>query len=148
MIRCVNISLNWWAALECSLSLLVASLPVLGGRMISRWRHILTRTTKSQSMNLSRVTRTKQSINTLHTQHTEHSVHDGFSQKTIETVVSAGSTLNDSPGVQEVEPVSLLQHMVRMGRRSSNHDPDINPNQVTIKTEVYIREETKDDSAV
>jgi len=144
-----NSSLSWWAALECSLSLLVASLPVLGGRLISRWRHILTRSTKGQSINLSKVARTKQSNNTHNTQNTtQHSVHDGFSQKTIETVVSAGSTFAESPGVQEEEPVSLIQHMVRMGRRSSNHDAEVNPNQVTIKKEVYIREETKDDSPV
>ena len=113
--------------------------------MISRWRHVLTRNTKSQSINLSRVPRTKQSKNT---QTTQHSVHDGFGQNTIETVVSVGSTFTESPGVQEEEPVSLIQHMVRMGRRPSNHTIDVNPNQVTIKKEVYIHEETKDDSIV
>ena len=73
-------------------------------------------------------------------------------EKTVETVISAGSTLadegRDSP---EEEPLSLIQHMARMGRRGSrdthntgNHDG----NTVTIRKEVYIKEEQRDDGEI
>ena len=64
------------------------------------------------------------------------------SEKTIETVISAGSTVagesSEKNSIEE-EPVSLIQHMARMGRRTSNQNTPANV--VTIKKEVYIREE-------
>jgi hypothetical protein len=146
-----NNRLSYWGAIEGSVSLLVASLPVIGGRMISHWRHILTRHTTRQSGNINKSFRQKQSNHTLQSAHSVHEMSPGKfdgrpftgSEKTVETVISAGSTLRDSPGGEHEEPASLMQHMARMGRRGSNHfDPnDRNSNVVTVKKEVYIREE-------
>src|SRR5438552_19180419 len=91
--------LSWWAAIEGAVSLLVASLPVIGGRMISHWRHILTRSTMHQSLNFSKSFRSRHS---LHTQRSIHTLHDIdavdvipgayiTAEKTVETVISAGS---------------------------------------------------------
>ena len=66
------------------------------------------------------------------------------SEKTVETVISAGSsTLAGDDIKEDNEPSSLIQHMARMGRRGSNHEivNNRNSNTVTIKKEVYIREE-------
>lgn len=126
--------------------------------MISHWRHILTRQTVQQSMNLSKSFRSKHSV---HTQRSAHSLHEmdavevipgayTGTDKKIETVISAGSTLAEESREESLdeEPVSLIQHMARMGRRgSSNESPahDRNSNVVTIKKEVYIREERTGD---
>ena len=66
------------------------------------------------------------------------------SEKTIETVISAGSsTLAGDDMKEDSEPSSLIQHMARMGRRGSNHEilNNRDSNTVTITKEVYIREE-------
>ena len=66
------------------------------------------------------------------------------SEKTIETVISAGSsTLAGDDRKEDNEPSSLIQHMARIGRRGSSHEilNDRNSNTVTIRKEVYIREE-------
>jgi hypothetical protein len=139
--------LSWWAAIEGAVSLLVASLPIIGGRLIARWRHILTRNSVHQSLNFSKSFRSKHSV------HTQHSIHEldpvpfspgayTGSEKTIETFVSSGSTLAGDSETLEEEPVSLFQHVTRMGRRgSTNTLNDPNSYTVTIKKEVYIREE-------
>jgi hypothetical protein len=65
-------------------------------------------------------------------------------KNTIETVISAGSsTLAGDDIKEDSEPVSLIQHMTKMGRRGSNHEAsnNRNSNTVTILKEVYIREE-------
>jgi len=68
-------------------------------------------------------------------------------EKTVETVISAGSTLGEgSQSGSDEEPISLMQHMARMGRRASRDErgpPTLDPNVVTIRKEVYIREEQK-----
>ena len=147
-------------AIEGAVSLLVASLPVIGGRMIARWRHILTRHTVQHSLNLSRSVQSKHTKNSAHGKASVHSDHEldvinygsslfTGSQKTIETVVSAGDiTIAESSKddfVPVEEPVSLIQHMARIGRRGSciQERRDCNSNQVTITKEVYIREEHK-----
>lgn len=143
------ISLSWWAAIEGAVSLLVASLPVIGGRMISRWRHVLTRGSTHPSLRISKSLRSKKS----HTQRSAHTVHEMESmeygpgpylgdEKKVETMVSSGSTL---AGPEE-EPVSLIQHMAKMGRRGSNNDSnELGANVVTIKREMYICEEQTED---
>jgi hypothetical protein len=67
------------------------------------------------------------------------------SEKTIETVVSGGSSTTLAGELVEEndveEPVSLIQHMAMMGRRGSdNHDPNAR-NRMTVTKEVYIRED-------
>lgn len=64
--------------------------------------------------------------------------------KTVETIISAGSSTLASDDIKEdSEPTSLIQHMARMGRRGSNHEVlnDRDSYAVTIRKEVYIREE-------
>ena len=154
-----DISISYWGAIEGAVSLLVASLPVIGGRMISKWRHIFIRSTNAQSLNLSKSLRNKTRGSTFISGHSVHDMNDSkfpngtFSggEKTIETVVSAGSTLAEgSTHGSEEEPVSLMQHMARMGRRASrddHHSPQPqSPNGVTVRKEVYIREEHTGDA--
>jgi hypothetical protein len=125
--------------------------------MIARWRHILTRHTTRQSINLSRSFRHNQSMNTLQSSHTateERFDASPFSgkEKTVETIISAGSSFAPpSPHGSTEEPAGLIQHMAKMGRRGSAHlhkDEEKNaPNPsmvVTVKKEVYIREEQVD----
>lgn len=149
--------LSWWAAIEGAVSLLVASLPVIGGRLISRWRQILSRHTVNNSLIVNKSFRSKQSMHTNRSTHhtTLHEMDavdvipgatfDGGDKK-IETIISAGSTLaGDSTSAEDVEPVSLIQHMAKMGRRLSASEYLPNSNTVTIKKEVYIREENVGD---
>ena len=115
--------------------------------MISHWRHLFARNTTHQSLRLTKTFRDRHSMH----QQSAHTVHEMEvqgpymgTQKTIETVISAGSTIggegSDKNSTGEEEPVSLIQHMARMGRRGSSHDVP-HGNVVTIKKEVYIREE-------
>jgi len=147
--------LSWWAAIEGAVSLLVASLPVIGGRVISRWRHVLTRHTGTHSLNVSKSFRSKHSV---HIQQSTHTLHEmdavevipgayPTGERKIETIVSSGSTLaedsKDGNSVEE-EPVSLIQNMARMGRRGSNSDALADArssNVITIRKEVYISTE-------
>jgi hypothetical protein len=159
----VNFRLSWWAGIEGAASLLVASLPVLGGRLISRWRHILTRHTTHRSFTISKSNNNKSKT----ARHTSHSTFSGSkheislkyppaaflgTEKTVETVISAGSTLADQRSeTSEEEPMSLIQHMARMGRRGSrdtHHHGSVaeGANVVTIRKEVYIKEEQRGDS--
>jgi hypothetical protein len=74
-------------------------------------------------------------------------------EKKIETTVSSGSTLaedlKDGNAVEE-EPISLIQHMAKMGRRGSSNEvlaQDRSSNVITIRREVYIStEEPSEDS--
>lgn len=115
--------------------------------MISHWRHLFVRNTTHQSLRLTKTFRDRLSTN----QQSAHTIHEMEvpgpfmgTQKTIETVISAGSTMagegSEKNSLREEEPVSLIQHMARMGRRGSSHDA-LQGNTVTIKKEVYIREE-------
>lgn len=70
-------------------------------------------------------------------------------EKTVETVISAGSTLTETDDVRgEEEPMSLMQHVARMGRRGSRDEYARGSggaaNVVTIRKEVYIKEEQRD----
>jgi hypothetical protein len=132
-------------------ALLVASLPVIGGRMIAKWRHILSRNTNVQSLILSRSLRSgRQSTNnkSMSTVELDQAkfVNGAFvngKEKSIETVVSTGSfTIAEES--DENEPASLLYHMARMGRQNSRDRGHEEGNRVTIKKEVYIREEQVD----
>jgi hypothetical protein len=69
------------------------------------------------------------------------------SEKTVETVISAGSTLAEASSTNsEEEPATLMQHVARMGRMSRMADrrpSELDPNSVTIRNEFFIREEQK-----
>jgi hypothetical protein len=149
-----------WQAVEGAVSLLVACLPVIGGRMISRWRHILTRSSTN------RLTLNGQSKSVFGTSSTSRkSVYSTYEpgrvkdlgpyflgdRSRISTTVTTGPL---NPGVHDeidlsrespelAEPVSLIQHMARMGRRGSKDSTPKaeDPNSVTVRKEVYIREE-------
>jgi len=149
-------SISYWGAIEGAVSLLVASLPVIGGRMIAKWRHILLRTTKAQSLNISRAIASKSRHSQYVSQNTMHSMNDmkypsgafNGTEKTVETVISAGSTLAEASSTNSnEEPVSLMQHVARMGRLASRSErrpsEPTDPNSVTIRKEIFIREETK-----
>jgi hypothetical protein len=148
---------------EVSVALLVACLPVIGGRMISRWRHIF-RHEMTPNISVSQFQFHSGDI-------TRKSVHDahemgtlkygtlkynspfigtdgGIGIGTVETTISGGlhgSTSKES--VREDEPVSLLHNMVRMGRRDSMRSatPETQVMGVTVRKEVYISEETSGD---
>ena len=54
------------------------------------------------------------------------------SEKTIDTCISAGSTLNEDD-IQEAQPHGLIQHAASIGKIEPNHDAnDYNSNTVTI----------------
>ena len=136
--------LSWWAAIEGAVSLLVASLPVIGGRMIAHWRHILPRSTVHQSLKFGKSFRNKPSV---HTQQSTQEMNpvtfppEAYleREKTIEMIVSAGSsTLASDSDISEEH----LQHFTRMGRRGSNNDlSDLSSNTTTITKEGDIVEE-------
>ena len=162
-------SISWWAGIEGAVALLVASLPVLGGRLISRWRHILTRNTTNRSRSFYfRQSQYKSRPLVRNTRASSHSTQQGTqgtqgtlemaspkfpaaaylgTEKTVETVISAGSTLTENGReTPEEEPMSLMQHMARMGRRGSrdtHHTAGQDANVVTIRKEVYIKEEQR-----
>src|SRR5436190_2742657 len=139
--------LSWWAAIEGAVSLLVASLPVIGGHVIAHWRHILPRSTVYQSLKFRKSFRNKPSV---HTQQSTQEMNPVIfppeayleREKTIEIIVSAGSsTLASDSDILE-EPVSHLQHFTRMGRRGSNNDlSNLSSNTTTITKEGDIVEE-------
>jgi hypothetical protein len=79
----------------------------------------------------------------------EKSTYTG-SDKTIETVISAGSCTTLAGGSDEKvedEPVSLIQQMARIARRASLV-PDPTANTVTVTKEIYIKEEHISDPPV
>jgi hypothetical protein len=124
--------------------------------MISKWRHILTRgTNRSRTNRTSRFRSKHQSLTTatksFHSSHSsptfpERALIGG--EKTVETVISAGSTLaeTEDSGAGE-EPMSLMQHVARMGRRGSRDEygraGGTAGNGITVRKEVYIKEEQR-----
>ena len=125
--------------------------------MISRWKHILTRssTNRASALNFSR------SFNS----RSRHSVGPGFSQNEMDTITLDGGAFTGTVGDKGVETTvssggstladkeehiddiggsaSLISHVARMGRRPSapnaNEDPD--PQHFTVTKEIYIKEE-------
>jgi hypothetical protein len=143
----VNRRLTYWGAIEGAVSLLVASAPVIGGRMIARWRHILARSTNVQSMNLSRSLRSKCRSGHQSTQ-VLPSLRDGSladvasegGEKTIETFISTGSSTLAEGEYHEEEPSSLIHHMARMGQAGGRHEqsPAASDSNSTIKKGEYL----------
>jgi hypothetical protein len=130
--------------------------------MISHWRHVLTRSSTN------RLTLTSHSMrvfkNTDASQKSAHSsVEPGTPRypgpysggigphskisTTVTTGPAAGESEIDLRREDSHEPLSLLQHVARMGRRSSMSDThaDSEGNTVTVRKEVYIREEKAED---
>jgi hypothetical protein len=147
---------------EGAVSLLVACLPVIGGRMISHWRHVLTRSSTNRFTLTSHSMRVFKNAGA--SQKSAHSSEPGTPRypgpysggigphskisTTVTTGPAAGESQIDLRREDSHEPLSLLQHMARMGRRSSMSDTpaDSEDNIVTVRKEVYIREEKAEDA--